>query len=202
MAETASGGASVVDPAAADEIPDATLVARARRDRAAFAVLYRRYVEPVHRYCHRRLGDRAAAEDATSTVFLKALASLPAYRDDSFRGWLFTIAHHVVVDALRARRPSSPLAAAEAVADTEPSPEELALGGEARGQVRDLLALLSPAERRVVELRLAGLTGPEIARVLGRTTNAVDVAQHRALNRLRAALGPEPKTGGNRRGGR
>jgi hypothetical protein len=42
-----------------------------------------------------------AAEDATSLVFAKALAGLPSYRADgaTFRSWLFTIAHNVVIDA-------------------------------------------------------------------------------------------------------
>lgn len=187
---------------AIEDLPDMELVALARTDRAAFAILYRRYVVPVHRYCYRRLGDRAAAEDATGTIFLKALASLPGYREGSFRGWLFAIAHHAVVDALRARRPSSSLEAAWAVAAGDPSPEELMLVGEERRTVQEMLAFLTPDQRRVVELRLAGLTGPEIARVLGRTTNAVDVAQHRAIRRLRALLGLEPTTGENHRAGR
>lgn len=147
-------------------------------------------------------GDRGAAKDATSAVFVKALASLPSYREGSFPGWLFGIAHHVIVDALRARRPSAPLDAAWAVADGDPSPEDLALVGEERRTVQALLALLTPDQRQIVELRLAGLTGSEIARVLGRTTNAVDVAQHRAIRRLRSPLGVESTTGGKHRAGR
>ncbi len=54
---------------------DSALVAAARADRRAFAPLYNRYVDPVYRYCLRRLGDRAAAEDATSQVFSKGLAN-------------------------------------------------------------------------------------------------------------------------------
>ena len=37
--------------------------------------------------------------------FLRALAALPSYRAGSFRSWLFTIAHNVITDALRRRRP-------------------------------------------------------------------------------------------------
>ena len=70
----------------------------AQRDPYAFALLYTRYLDPIHRYCYRRLGSREAAEDATSLVFAKALSALPRYHDTSFRSWLFTIAHHVVID--------------------------------------------------------------------------------------------------------
>src|SRR5687767_14154323 len=80
------------------DLDEADLVASAKRDRAAFAALYRRYVEPVYRYCDRCLGNRDAAEDATSLIFTKALAALATCRDDRFRSWLFTIAHNVIVD--------------------------------------------------------------------------------------------------------
>ena len=85
---------------------DAALVARAKADPRAFAPLYRRYVDPVYRYCYRRLGNREAAEDATSLVFARALAVLPKCRDETFRSWLFAIAHNVIANDLRDQRPS------------------------------------------------------------------------------------------------
>jgi RNA polymerase sigma-70 factor (ECF subfamily) len=88
---------------ASDEDEVARLVAAAQRDRAAFAPLYDRYVRAVYGYCYRCLGDREAAEDATSAVFTKALIGLSSYREGAFRGWLFTIAHNVITDAVRRR---------------------------------------------------------------------------------------------------
>jgi len=170
------------------EADDADLVAAARANPAAFAPLYARYLQPVYRYCYLRLGERGAAEDATSEVFLKALAALPHYRDHSFSGWLFTIAHNVVTDALRRRRPGASLDAAVEPADIEPTPEEAALTAE--GQ-RALLALLPEDQRAVVALRLAGLSGTEIARALGRSVGAVKSLQFRAMTRLRASLDVE-----------
>ena len=115
---------------------DAALVAEAKRDRQAFALLYRRYVGPVYRYCVHRLGSQEEAEDATSLVFAKALVALPGCRDDTFRAWLFAIAHNVVADVHRSHRPTSPLAAAAGLADGAPSPEEAALAGQERHAVR------------------------------------------------------------------
>jgi RNA polymerase sigma-70 factor (ECF subfamily) len=182
----------MTDPAstAAD---DELLVARAQRDRQAFALLYRRYVDPVHRYCYRRLGSREAAEDATSLVFAKAFAGLPSFRagpTGSFRAWLFAIAHHVITDRLRARRPEASLALAMAIPDRDPrhAPEEAALAAEAERSVALLLASLPPDQRRVVELRMAGLTGREAATALGRSLPAVKIAQVRAYGRLRQLL--------------
>jgi RNA polymerase sigma-70 factor, ECF subfamily len=176
------------DPATAGE-DDAVLVERARRDPQDFAPLYGRYVDAVYRYCYRRLGGREAAEDATSAVFAKALAALPAYRDGSFLGWLFAIAHNVVADVHRRRRPEGPLAAVGDPVDAAPTPEEAALAADERRSVRALLATLPTDQRRVLELRLAGLTGAEIAAVLGRSVAAVKMLQLRAMTRLRADLG-------------
>lgn len=179
-------------------VEDAVLVARARVDPGAFTPLYARYADPIYRYCYRRLGDVAAAEDATSQVFLKALAALPNYRDGSFRSWLFTIAYTVIADSFRARRPHYPLDDAPEPIDPAPTPEEAALAGESRHSVQTLLGHLSEEQRRVVELRLAGLTGVEIAHVTGRSHGAVRALQFRAAAKLREIIQAGTHPGGTR----
>ena len=169
-------------------VDDAELVACAQADRQAFAALYHRYLDPIHRYCYRRLGSREAAEDATSLVFTKALASLPTYRAGSFRSWLFAIAYHVITDDLRARRVVAELHAASEVPDRGPMPEEAFMAAESHSSVVQLLGQLTQGQRRVVELRLAGLTGREVAEVLGCSLPAVKIAQVRAYRRLRDLL--------------
>lgn len=168
---------------------DAALVECARQDPQAFAPLYGRYVDPVYRYCYRRLGEPEAAADATAQVFAKALAALPGCRGDRFRSWLFSIAHNVLIDAYRARRPDTSLEAAVAVVDAGPTPEEAALAADERRTIVQLLDRLTPDQRQVVELRLAGLSAEEIATALGRSRGSVDTAQCRAIARLRTLLG-------------
>ncbi len=176
-----------LEPGAAGD--DDALVRAAQRDRQAFAPLYARYAEPVYRYCYRRLGDPDAAADTASQVFAKALIALPGCRADAFRSWLFAIAHNVLVDRYRAHRDDQPLEAASLILDTAPSPEDQALAAEARREIVLLLAQLPPEQRRVVELRLAGLNGAEIAAALGRSRASVDTLQFRAMARLRTLLG-------------
>jgi RNA polymerase sigma-70 factor (ECF subfamily) len=169
-------------------------MAAAKLDRAAFAPLYLRYADPVYRYCLRRLGGKEAAEDATALVFTKVLSALPGYRPDgpSFRSWLFAVAHNVVVDAERASAPVSGMEAAGAVVDPEPGPEAAALTAEGQREVRALLASVAPDQRRVLELRLAGLTTAEVADALGRSQGAIRATQFRAAVRLRSLLGITP----------
>ena len=179
-------GAAVSAENPADE---AALVALAQTDRRAFAPLYARYADPVYRYCHRRLGNPEAAADATSQVFVKALAALPRFRAGSFRSWLFAIAHNTVVDDLRRARADATLEAGADRPDPGPSPEELAVAADEGRTLRAVLAGLSDDQRHVVELRLAGLSDREIAAVLGRSLAATKMLQVRAVARLRLLLG-------------
>ena len=166
---------------------DQALVIAAQRDPRAFAPLYLRYVDAVYGYCHRRLGTKEVAEDATSLVFAKALAALPRYRSDggTFRSWLFTIAHNVVVDSQRTAPPTHPIAE---MRTSEPGPDEVVLAIEEKHTIRTLLAEMAPDQRRVLELRLAGLTTAEISTALGRRPGAIRAIQFRAVTRLRELL--------------
>jgi RNA polymerase sigma-70 factor (ECF subfamily) len=174
---------------ASEETSDEALVALARRDRQAFGLLYDRYVARVYRYCLGRLGDREAAEDATSLIFTRALAALPTQKGQSFRSWLFTIAHNVVVNVYRDAPRTQPLAVIDEMVDPGPTLDDLAVASERRHAVSEALALLPEEQRRVVELRLAGLTGPDVAAALGRCHDSVRTTQWRAVARLRGLLG-------------
>src|SRR5215213_3921189 len=125
-----------VHPAKESEPPrapagGAALVAAARVDRRAFAPLYERYCDDLLRYCFYCLGDWDDAADAAQQVFANAMAGLSHFtdRDDSFRPWLFRIAHNEVCtrQQQRSRRPQRPLLDAALVVDYAPSPEDLAI---------------------------------------------------------------------------
>ena len=182
----ASGSERMVREREPDE---RSLVEQAKRERAAFALLYDRYLTLVFRYCYLRLGTKEAAEDATSIVFTKALDGISSCRPDRFRSWLFAIAHNVVVDSYRFRSSTEPIEHAAELEDPSPSPLDAALLNDDERAVLVLLKQLSPEQREIVELRLAGLTGIEIATALERSPGAVRAAQFRAYARLRELLG-------------
>jgi RNA polymerase sigma factor (sigma-70 family) len=173
-----------------DDAPhdEADLVAAAQQDRAAFAPLYDRYARQIYRYCYRRLGSHEAAEDATSQTFVKALHGLGRYQDGSFRGWLFTIADRVVTDIYRKHRPHVEIENALDVESLESGPEDAFISTETRLTVQEMIERLTPEQQRIVALHLAGLTGPEIAAVVGREHQAVKSMQFRAYTRLRRFL--------------
>jgi RNA polymerase sigma-70 factor (ECF subfamily) len=179
---------SQVSGATFEEQTDEALAARAVSDPEAFTLLYRAYALDVFRYCFRRLQDRDIAEDATSQTFVNAYTGLHRLGHKPFRPWLFAIARNVVVDLHRTRSKLSPLDDALVREAPDPSPEALAIDQEQRDAMQVLLRQLTKRDREVVELRLAGLTGREIAQTLNCSREAVRAAQYRATHRLRELL--------------
>jgi RNA polymerase sigma-70 factor, ECF subfamily len=180
------------------EPDDATLAAAAIGNPAAFAPLYNRYVEPIYRYCYRRVSDRELAADLTSAIFTRAIEALPKFRPRAgdgatFRAWLFTIAHNVVVDHHRRARPRGAIPID--TPDLDPGPEARAVHGDAFDRLMAVLDQIPEQHRQIIELRLAGLTSAEIAATLSLSRAAVKSAQTRAYARLRDLLGPADRPG-------
>lgn len=168
--------------------PDLPDVIAAQRDRAAFGVLYRRYVERVYGYAFHLLGDHHDAEDVTERTFLAALAALDGFRDTgaSFRSWLFRIAHNQLANELRARaRHQADQLDGRIDHGIEPDPAGAVGEADQARRLRRALASLPEDRRQVLVLRFVdGLSAREIGVVLGRSEGAVRVLQHRALRAL------------------
>jgi len=165
---------------------DAALVVRAQTNRDAFGPLYQQYADLIFRYCYRRLAEQDAAADATSQIFVKAITGLGGCNPEKFRSWLFAIAHNVTIDSLRTRKPERMDDDFLEPVDHAPGPEEQAVRSDEGDRLREVISQLPPDQQRILELRLAGLSTVEIAESLGRTRGAIDTAQCRAVQRLRA----------------
>ena len=164
----------------------------------SFAALYDRYFAGIYGYCLSELRDPEAAADAASLTFLRALAALHRYRPhDRFRSWLFAIAHNILLDARRHERPLASLTVEMVLIDPAPRPEEHAIMRLEMERLEEALAQLPEDDRRVLELRRAGLRGQEIGEVLGIGHTAARQRQARALDRLRRILGASADTNEN-----
>jgi RNA polymerase sigma factor (sigma-70 family) len=142
-------------------------------------------VRRVYRFVAYRLGDGPEAEDVTSEVFERALRYRSSYDRSKGEpiGWLLGIARSCVASALGAPRDAS-LDERDEVGGG--SLEDDALR---RFAVAEAVSTLSAREQELVALRYgADLTARQIAELLGERTNTVEVALHRALERLRPAL--------------
>jgi RNA polymerase sigma-70 factor, ECF subfamily len=138
----------------------------------------------VYAYVSYRVDNRSDAEDITSETFERALR----YRDsfDDRRGdpvgWLLGIARNCIYDAKMRPRPLR--AEPDDLADDGLEPEVVA-----KLVIAEALASLSEGDRELLALRYgAGLRPREIAGMLERRTNAVEVALSRAKARFAAAL--------------
>jgi RNA polymerase sigma-70 factor (ECF subfamily) len=158
---------------------------------AQFADLYEEHARAVLRYCQLRIADPHEAEDAAALIFTRAFAAWPPADPSAARSWLFTIAHNVVANhyrqkANRGHRQS--LDVALELHDPAIGPLDHAIERERSAELRAAITQLSDDQRDVVELRLAGLTGPEIAASLGKSHAAVKMLQLRAVQKLRILL--------------
>jgi RNA polymerase sigma-70 factor (ECF subfamily) len=132
-------------------------------------------------------------EDMTSDVFLAVFDRLPGFHgdDDALRAFVFTVAHHKLVDDLRRRSRRGETISYEPDTDerTSASAETVALAALGDQRVRELLSALSAEQREVILLRVvADLSLEQTAQVVGKRVGAVKALQHRALASLRRLL--------------
>ena len=115
------------------------------------------------------------------------------YRDsfDPKRGtpasWLVGIARRCIDDHLRAQGIERPTEDDE-IFDT-PATQSMDDAIAVRLDLAAAVAALGPRDRELIALRYgADLKTKDIARLVGRSTNSIDVALHRALERLRQLM--------------
>jgi len=171
------------------ETPDAGLIRRAQQgDPHAVSWLYERFQPSIFRYLYYRLGERQAAEDLTSEVFLRMLRSLPQFqlREVPFQAWLFQIARNLAADHFRRAGRHEELHEAFAAPDSTPELAERSLTHES---LRQAIARLGDEQREVVVLRFVlALSIGEAAQMLQKSEDAIKGLQRRGLQALRHFL--------------
>jgi RNA polymerase sigma factor (sigma-70 family) len=147
--------------------------------RADWEAVYREHVVPVFRYVYARTGNRADAEDVTSTTFMKALPYLRSdVSEGELRAYLRSTARTVIADLWRERHGAS---AAELDEETVPAVHG---SDPADIDVEYVLEGLPANYRTVLELRfLRGYSIKETAAAMGVTVGNAKVLQLRALRR-------------------
>ena len=166
------------------------VLARQRVDapKQRLARLYDECRDDVYAYVASLLGDRSLAEDVTALAFERAFRRRRLFnsRRGSERAWLFGIARNAALDELRRRRRSTVLVG-DVPMDASASTEEVE-GVLRRVTVRAALAGLTPRERELIALKFhAGLSNPDIARVLGVSESNAGTLLHRTITKLRRA---------------
>jgi RNA polymerase sigma factor (sigma-70 family) len=168
-----------------------TILAAARRgDEAAWTRLYLDLAPVLTGYLNGQGSPNA--EDVTSETLLQVVRDLCNFDGDetAFRSWVFTIAHHRLIDDRRRgrARPSDPTDDGEIERRLPSSAfEDHTVAHLGPAELDHLLRATTPDQRDVLLLRyVADLTLHEVADVLGKEYNAVKALHRRGLDALRA----------------
>jgi RNA polymerase sigma-70 factor (ECF subfamily) len=186
--------------AGSDPPADWELVRQVQAGReAAFSLLMKRYQGPVLDFVYRMLGHATDAREIAQDVFVRAYAGIgkPSFRPAGaqFSTWLFQVARHAALDALRWRRrhPTTPLAELEehgaALPATGPTAARESETRETGRLIADAVAQLPEDQRTALILaEYEGLAYAQIAAVMNCSEKSVETRLYRARIFLRRRL--------------
>jgi RNA polymerase sigma factor (sigma-70 family) len=191
---------------------DTLMQAYAAGDAAAFEPLYARHQAALYRFVRRLLGNVAAAQvdEVFQDTWLRVVNARASWAPQgaTFRTWLFTLAHHRVIDVLRrsgrevaldafdteGEAPWQPEADAwqhwPAPASAAPRSEDLAFWRRAGERLLDCLEQLPVAQRSAFLLHHDdGLSLDEVARALEVGFETAKTRLRYAMSKLRTCMG-------------
>ena len=169
--------------------------------REAFGALVRRYQAELFGYLRRYLGDHTLAEDVIQNTFLQVFLKISQYEPGrAAKPWLYTIATHQAIDALRRQSrhqvlsidqnrdddSQSSLPQLMSLAESkQPSPLEQVEGEERRELVRAGVERLPDFLKQVLILAYyQGLKYSDVAEIVGIPVGTVKSRLHSALVKL------------------
>ncbi len=173
------------------------LVASAQAgDRDAFQAIVERFQARLENQIRSRMGAAARAtvevEDVLQETFTDAFESIKKLKwqgEECFYRWLGSIAEHLIWAAVQ-KKAKSPLKLELDVPAKETSPSKNVRRNERFDRLENALNKLSEDHRKVIVLaRLERLGINEVARRMGRSSNAVKKLLARALLEMRQSFG-------------
>jgi len=173
---------------------EAKLVARASLgDPDAVASLYDIYASRIYSYIYRRTSDPVTAEDLTGQVFLRMLEALRNGKGwrTSFSGWLYRIAHNLVVDLYRKRGQVKYTTIDDTpnLAASDSDPYRVAASRLDSDVLLRAINQLTDEQAQVVTLRfLEGYSIAEVADIMDKTDGAIKALQYRGVASLRRIM--------------
>lgn len=163
----------------------------------ALAVLFERHSALVFRIARAILRDDGEAEETVQRVFLDVFRAVNQFNParGSFKTWLLQYAYHRTINR-REHLQANHFYNREEL--DELTPAELFYGAghlvclppqEVACLVEQVLALLEPRQRKVIELTyFEGLTAEEVAKATGNSASSVRNNLYRGLSKLRNAV--------------
>ena len=184
------------------ETDESLMLRFGRGDGAAFEALYKRYESRIFRYLYRNVRNEASANDLMQDVWFAVAHNAQRYQPTAkFSTWLFTLAHHRMVDMIRRSRPQQSLDAESGeegdgttlheslAADRDREPEVLAQAQDDATALLNAVGTLPPEQRSAFLMQAEGeLSVEEIAAATGTSFETVKSRLRYARAKLRQLL--------------
>jgi RNA polymerase sigma-70 factor (ECF subfamily) len=172
------------------------MLAYAAGDAAAFETLYGRHKGPLYRFVLRSVKTAALAEELFQEIWIKAIEARSRYTPSAkFTTWLYTIAHHRLVDHWRTKGlavvslDEEESAVAEPAAGPQSEPDRQLEGKQALERFSAALAALPMVQREAFLMHQeAEMSVAEIAAASGTNEEAAKSRLRYAMNKLREAM--------------
>ena len=143
----------------------------------------------AYRYLRGRGLSHADAEDLAQDVVIVTYENLDGIEEGSLHAWVRAVARNRHIDWLRRHGRTVLVADVPEYAEADHDPVVSALLEGDTAEASRLLAMLTPADQRLLELRyLEDRTVEEVAAAIGRSVNTAKVGLFRARTRLRAEV--------------
>jgi RNA polymerase sigma-70 factor (ECF subfamily) len=149
------------------------------------------YYPRIYRYIYHHVGHQQTAEDLGAEVFARLVSEIAGGRGPRrhLSGWLYRVAHNLVVDDARRYTYRDHHVLDEATTSDDPDVETVVGDAVACDQAREALRQLTPKQRAAVALRyLEGLENQEVARVLRVPVGTVKARLRRGLASMQRYL--------------
>jgi RNA polymerase sigma factor (sigma-70 family) len=172
------------------------MLAYAGGDAGAFESLYAKHKGSLYRFVLRSVKSRGEADELFQDVWMKAIEARERYRPQAkFTTWLYTIAHHRLIDHWRSRgltmvsmdNEEAPVAEPAAAPDAEP--HRIVEAQQTLERLSAAIAALPLVQREAFLMHHEGeLSIAQIAAATGVNEEAAKSRLRYAMNKLRGAI--------------
>lgn len=156
-----------------------------------FCDAYNLYADAIYRHCYFRVYNKDLAEDLTQETFIKTWKYISEGREiENIKAFLYKVAVNLIIDNSRKKT----TVVFDDIKEKEVSVRLYSMESSIINnfEVKEIIRLLDDLDekyRQVVVMRyIDQLSPPEIAKVLGISTNAVSVKINYAIKKLRLII--------------
>ncbi len=168
-----------------------------RGDVEAIEALVIKYRRPLFGYIINMTEGRDEADEIFQEVWLRVIKKIATYRHKNFFGWIVRIAHNVVIDRARRRKPVVSMdiendnggTMKDVLSNDDPGPEAELVASDLGNSISKAVTELPLEQREVFVMRSQSkLSFKEIAKIQKISINTALARMQYAMSKLRSLL--------------